>query len=81
MSWRPQDWKKVNEYYLEIDDEIFEAGADAMLEALRVEGKKQGMKLNIPDGIKLMANGQIYTLYKTEGQTSKVDIIIIPDEE
>lgn len=34
--WRPDDWDKLKKgnYYVEIDEEVFEAGADALFNAL-----------------------------------------------
>ena len=87
MYWRPEGWENHYAFMTggaiptyEHQYQAFEAGADAILEALKKEAKTQGMELNITDGIKLVANGKIYTLYKTEGQLSRVNIVVIPEE-
>jgi len=42
MNWRPEGWQKQEKYnyYLEIDEDVFEAGADAILDALKKVGEK-----------------------------------------
>lgn len=78
MSWRPKDWERMKPAVVQsrMADNSFEAGADAMLEALR----KEGNDVNISDGIRLFSGGQSFTLYHTEGTTSKGKLVFIPDE-
>ncbi len=47
MKHRPEGWEKFKKsnYFMEIDEEIFEAGADAMLEGLKKGGYILGESL------------------------------------
>lgn len=64
MSWRPEDW--LPRVFSDAEEErVFEAGADAMLEVLKAEGKEC-------DGISPL-------WYSPDGRPGW--LISIPDEE
>lgn len=44
MNWRPKDWGFPKDEYLVTPEICFEAGADAILEALRKDGYRLDME-------------------------------------
>ncbi len=76
MSWRPEEWKNPYREYLkehhvydaafECFAQMYEAGADAMLEALRKQA-----------GVVLQA-GQVFN-YTMDAQSGK--IVFVPDDD
>jgi len=82
MSWRPEGWEnpftedKHNDF--ESVDDSYEAGADAMLEAL----KGDGLNVDISAGVRVYIGGKPNLLYRTKGTpTGKGKLVFIPDEE
>uniref|UniRef100_A0A6M3KZW6 Uncharacterized protein n=1 Tax=viral metagenome TaxID=1070528 RepID=A0A6M3KZW6_9ZZZZ len=94
MKWRPVSWKEKYQHkdfgrifmkqrkWKHWEDasfhEIFESGANAMLEVLR----KDGLQVDISAGVRVFTGGKQNLLYRTKGTpTGRGKLVFIPDEE
>ena len=69
MSWRPEDWENKGDLYRN-GYEVYEAGADAILEALRSIGNHYS---NLPECCRI--------IYDVAWHGGSGTTVFIPDEE
>jgi len=77
MNWRPEGWQNLKEKRYKIGPDGFEAGADAMLEALR----KQGKHITGGHGIKTVGDASGYHYEENSSTGFGYTEVFIPDEE
>ena len=78
---RPSNWENPYEHGItameQAREDAFEAGADAMLEGL----KKEGIKIDLLDKVRLFVNDRQFVLFHTPDIKTDCYIVSIPEEE